>query len=163
MKSCYKKGELIMAQATEFPTTSFYSNTNVYYKNGKSYVGECTWYAWGRAHEVTGQTNLPNKMAGSWYSNAPSSYTKKAPSATPAAPGIGCFENHVVFIEEVTSTEVKFSEANWYSSTDSRFSNGVCETPSSSPSGTDGQIKTLTISNFKSRSGGGTYQGCIVL
>lgn len=157
------KENYTMAQATTFPTASFYSNTNVYYANGSDYIGECTWYAWGRAHEVTGQTDLPNKMAGSWYKNTPSGYTKRGPTLTPAAPGIGCFGNHVVFIEEVTSTDVKFSEANWYTSTDSRFSNGVCETPSTTPTGTDGQIKSLSISSFKNRSGGGTYQGCIVL
>lgn len=149
-----------MAMATEFPSKSFYSSTNPFYALGKDYVGECTWYAWGRAHEVTGETGLPNSSAGKWYQKA-SGFTKYGPTATPVAPGIGCFSHYVVFIESVSNGNVTFSEANYYS--DSRLSNGKIETENTSTKGTDGVLKTLAVKDFLERSGGGSYQGCIAL
>ncbi len=122
-----------------------------------NFTGECTWYCWGRAREKTNTNDLPTSDAGNWFSQASGFYKI---TGDPISNSIACFSGgHVVFVEEVCNGTVYFSEANYYSTGDSRRSNGQYEVP---PNGTDGQIKSATISAFKTRSPGG-YQGCIVL
>ncbi|MCI8908349.1 MAG: CHAP domain-containing protein [Angelakisella sp.] len=144
---------------TKWNATSFFSKTNPLYP---TYKGECTWYAWGRAHEATGTTKLPASGAGKWYGQA-TNFTRRGPDEIPLSYSIGCFAGHVVFIESVSTivssntTYVTFSEANWYA--DERLSDGKYYPY---PSGTDGEQKTLELSEFKAR-GTGAYLGCIVL
>lgn len=59
-------------------------------------------------------------------------------------------------MESISGDNVTFSEANWYR--DDRLSNGIVNVP---PSGTDGQLKTLTKANFKNRYA--PFAGCIKL
>lgn len=153
--------------ATKWSKNSFYSNTNPFYANPKGLVGECTWYAWGRAHETTGTTKLPISGAGSWYEDAEKKNLPLTKShEVPLSWSIGCFTGHVLFIESVRTNqqtgkvEITFSEANWYPKDDSRRSDGKCDPH---PNGTDGELKTMDFEDFKNRSGGGTYLGSIVL
>lgn len=143
----------------DFTVAAYTSPTNIYVAMGDQYKGECTAYAWGRAYEVLGKSHkLPNKAAGKWY-DAEHGYTK---SQTPRAKAIGCFGSHVTYIESYDSKTDKltFSEANWYTSTDKRFSNGKWE---ADPDGTDGVVKSTTGADFKKRTGGGSFQGFIYL
>lgn len=149
-----------MSQATTFPTKSFYSDTNPLYPN---FVGECTWYVTGRAHEKYGVTGLPTSGAGLWYNQA-TGFTRLGRDEDPPAGAIACFSGgHVLFIEGVslggTDPTITYSEANWYEKGDPRRSNGEVEV---SPDGTDGQLKKILFSALKKRSGN-TYQGCILL
>lgn len=142
------------AMATSFPAGPFFNDNPL----AAGYTGECTWYCWGRAREKTNINNLPTANAGSWYSSASSDFYKTTSTQDPVTDSIACYSGHVVYVEEVCNGIVYFSEANWYSVGDSRRSNGQYEVP---PYGTDGQIKSASISSFKNRSSG--YQGCIVL
>ena len=152
--------------ATKWSKNSFYSNTNPYYNSSDGLVGECTWYAWGRAHEATGTTKLPFKGAGLWYEAVKDIFPRKGKDQVPLSWSIGCFTGHVLFIESVSTNqqtgkvEITFSEANWYRDEDPRRGDGKCDPH---PNGTDGELKTMDFEDFKNRSGGGTYLGSIVL
>lgn len=146
--------------ATNFPTKSFYSTTNKLYPG---YVGECTWYCLGRAHEVTGITNLPTSNAKTWYDKAKAmGYSVTTSTQNPVAKSIAVWTKgdygHVAFVERVSNGMVYYSEANWYGVNDARLSNGKCEPP---PDGTDGQLKSATIQAFKDRYA--PFAGCIKL
>lgn len=121
-------------------------------------VGECTCYCHGRAKECKGVANLPICGAGSWYTSAEAANFVK--SSEPVANSIACFANyHVVYVENVLNNKVYFTEANWYTTDDSRRGNGQWEY---TPSGTDGVLKVLSVEDFKNRSSD-SYQGCLVL
>jgi surface antigen len=139
------------AMATTF-TSSYYSSGSPFYPD---YVGECTWYCWGRAKEYKNTITLPTSGAGAWYGQT--SFTKLA---DPVKNSIACWSTgHVAYVEAVVSGTVYFSEANWY--TDGRKGNGQYETPYTNPVGTDGVIQSASIAAFKARKSG--YQGCIKL
>lgn len=154
-------------QITNFPSKYYYSNSNKMYALGKEYVGECTWFCWGRALETVGTTRaavLPTSGAGSWYKNT-TSKKKLGPDEIPSMLAIACFSGgHVAFIETVSKPisgdpKVSFTEANWYVQGDPKLSNGKVEIP---PDGTDGTIKVMSWPAFTKR-GPGTYLGAIVL
>lgn len=151
--SSFSPSHTVGSMATSFPAAPFFNDNPL----AANYTGECTWYCWGRAREKTNTNDLPTSDAGNWFSQASGFYKI---TGDPISNSIACFSGgHVVFVEEVCNGTVYFSEANYYSTGDSRRSNGQYEVP---PNGTDGQIKSATISAFKTRSPGG-YQGCIVL
>ncbi|GHU58491.1 hypothetical protein FACS1894133_3340 [Clostridia bacterium] len=94
------------------------------YNGGNSYAniglyGQCTWYAYGRAKEVTG-VSLPWSLnARKWYAAAKASGFKV--SATPRANSIVVWDGgsygHVGFVESVSGNTVKFSHANYGNAT----------------------------------------------
>ena len=142
-----------------FDVAAYKAPTNIYMNNGAKYAGECTTYCWGRAYEVMrGNPDLPNAAAGKWFKGDHGHLTGQTPKAT----SIGCFTTHVVFVEDYNKNtdKVRFSEANWYVDSDSKFSNGKWEPD---PSGTDGEKKEVTLTEFKKRSGTGNFQGFIYL
>ena len=156
-------GIAVGAVVTTFPNNAYYSSNNASYALGNQYVGECTWYCNGRAYERRGTGNVCTRSAGNWYDSA-SGFSKLSSTEVPAANSIACFDGgHVVYIEKVTiesgTTYIYFSECNWYSSNSPYLSNGEIEPP---PTGTDGALKKLTLSQFTGR-GPGNYQGCIIL
>jgi len=124
--------------------------------------GECTAYCWGRAYEVMrGSHNLPTGDAGTWFKAKHGYLTGQIPKAT----SIGCFTGHVIFIEDYDEDTdmLRFSEANYYAKTDSRFNNGKWEPEKVNTNNTDGLIQEKTFSELKKRTGGGTFQGFIYL
>ena len=156
-------GIAVGAVVTTFPNSAYYSSNNASYALGSQYVGECTWYCNGRAYERKGTGNVCTRSAGKWYDSA-SGFSKLSSTEVPVANSIACFDGgHVVYIEKVAiesgTTYIYFSECNWYSSSSPYLSNGEIEPP---PTGTDGALKKLTLSQFTGR-GPGSYQGCIVL
>lgn len=67
-------------------------------------LGNCTWYAWGRAYEILGsKPQLSTGNAGDWYyynsSNEIYGYSPNAPKVG----AIACWENHVAVVEKVNS------------------------------------------------------------
>lgn len=79
----------------------YYTNINVFYKYG--YVGECTWYAWGRAYEILGSApKLPTSGAGRWY-NECNSYLKSNNYYAAKVGAIACYSGHVAVVEAVGS------------------------------------------------------------
>ena len=156
-------GIAVGAVVTTFPNSAYYSSNNASYALGAQYVGECTWYCNGRAYERKGTGNVCTRSAGKWYDSA-SGFSKLSSTEVPVANSIACFDGgHVVYIEKVAiesgTTYIYFSECNWYSSSSPYLSNGEIEPP---PTGTDGALRKLTLSQFTGR-GPGSYQGCIVL
>lgn len=80
---------------------------NPYYYD-KSYnpfsVGQCTWYAWGRAYEITGKRpTWSTGNASGWYSSAKSKGYNTG--TTPKVGAIACWSdwNHVAVVEKVES------------------------------------------------------------
>ncbi len=148
-------------QVTSFPAASFYNPANnPLYPN---FVGECTWYCIGRAHEVKGIKRLPTSNAKKWYTTAPTmGYKVTKPEDALVAPAIAVWARglygHVAFIEAVKDNMVYFSEANWYAPKDPRLSNKKVEPK---PNGTDGMLKSATVEGFKARYA--PFAGCIVL
>lgn len=79
----------------------WYSNLNVFYSAG--FVGECTWYAWGRAYEILGsRPNLPTNGAGRWFSSC-NSYPKSTNYYAAKVGAIACYSGHVAVVEAVGS------------------------------------------------------------
>lgn len=76
--------------------------------------GQCTWYAWGRAYEVTGK-NLPCRgHAYSWYDAARNAGWDVG--STPRENSVAVWSSgsvgHVAYVESVNGNTVEISEAN---------------------------------------------------
>lgn len=79
----------------------YYLNNNPFYAAG--YVGECTWYAWGRAYEILGsRPNLPTSAAGKWFYSC-NAYPKSTNYWAAKVGAIACYSNHVAVVEAVGS------------------------------------------------------------
>lgn len=97
----------------DFSNDSCYGSGSFYI----GYVGQCTWYCWGRAKEKFGESITFNgsNNGGEWYVNA-SNCAKVGPAATPVDNFVASFIDgsygHVVFIEGVEGDTVYFTEAN---------------------------------------------------
>lgn len=104
----------------------YYSNNNLFYQydlgpNQKylsSYggycVGNCTWYAYGRASEILGKTFNTNfrKGAAQWWDiNKNGNYYPYG--STPKAGAIACYSNHVAIVEKVVNGQPYVSESGW--------------------------------------------------
>ena len=82
-------------------TPYYYSNENPFYAAGL--VGECTWYAWGRAYEILGtKPYLPTSNAGAWY-NSTTAYEKNTNYYSAKVGAIACYSGHVAVVEAVGS------------------------------------------------------------
>lgn len=92
-----------------------YSTYNPFAWENK-YYGQCTWYAWGRAYEMTGVSlNECTGNAAKWYNAAKSA--GRAVGSTPRANSIAVFSTysgygHVGYVEAVSGDTVTLSESN---------------------------------------------------
>ena len=124
-----------------------FKNTKIYGSNN-GIIAQCVWYVRCRALEKCSINTGITGNANTWYNQAEA---KKLPtSKKPISNSIACFQNgkygHVIFIENVTSNTVFYTEAN--SNNDNKLS------------ADDGVLKKQDINAFMNRSG---YQGCICL
>lgn len=138
-------------KATEFPADAFYNSAN----NGSypTYVGECTWYCRGRFYEEHGIKNCGSGDAYAWASCAlPSGVARDTTNKTPRAQSVAVFgknnvstAGHVIFIEDVTSTSVIWSDCNGTTVNSTfKISNGEIEVRNSSLSNARDGYKTTT-------------------
>lgn len=127
--------------------------------SGNTYtVGQCTWYAWGRALQTTGVKldvrGTPHGFAGEWlstyisrgymkYENKDFRMIQPLSVAVFTKGGGGC--GHVLFIEDIdynsdgSPKNVHFSESNW-------------DGNAKYDKGTDGVVKAISFADFLSRS-----------
>lgn len=113
-------------------------------------AGQCVWYVRNRGYEKLGNAGLTgiSGNANAWYTTAQNKGLSTG--STPRSNSIACWNGgsygHVAYVEYYDSaTEtVYFTEANW-----------------GGKSSTNGQLKKLSLSEFKSRKSG--YKGCIYL
>ncbi len=95
-----------------------YTAQNPFYKG---YEGHCTWFAWGRAVELMGNTGLPRSNACEWWTQA-SQKKGQSPrrnsiavwwSGTECDPKSGKY-GHVAYVEDVFSDgSIVINEANY--------------------------------------------------
>jgi surface antigen len=102
-------------------TSSAYNEENPFAQLG--YYGQCTWYAWGRAYEVTGR-KLPIKCgAKSWITAAKSAglTVSDVPRAKSVVIFIGSSRlggyGHAAYVENADNGYITFSDANRRSTT----------------------------------------------
>ena len=89
------------SQRTSSPNgvSYYYSSSNPFYSAG--YVGECTWYAWGRAYEILGtRPYLPTSGAGRWF-NETTAYPKSTNYYAAKVGAVICYSGHVAVVEAV--------------------------------------------------------------
>lgn len=103
----------------------YYSGSNIFYNSGygpnkvkrsdgKYCVGNCTWYAYGRASEILGKpldSNFRWDAARWWDINKRGNYYPYG--STPKAGAIVCYDNHVAIVEKVVGSTVYISESMW--------------------------------------------------
>jgi len=82
-----------------------------------SYNGQCTWYAFGRAHEKTGKTITSRTHAKEWYIQEtvhPKGTSVQANSVVvwKAASWNGQY-GHVAYVESVNGSTITIREGNW--------------------------------------------------
>lgn len=101
----------------EIDGPAYRSAINMYYPQ---FVGECTWYCWGRTYEKMGKKlsfRGPNN-GGQWYDNVnTANVTRRPASAGPVNNSLcSCSGNtragHVIFVELVQDGYVYYTEAN---------------------------------------------------
>ena len=78
-------------------------------------LGNCTWYAWGRAYEILGsRPQLSTGNAGDWYTYNKKNNFYAYSDGTPQAGAIACWENHVAVVEKVNSDgTIMISESSY--------------------------------------------------
>lgn len=127
------KGE-IRDKAPNLDDKHYYSNENLFYKiklsppfssGGKTIVGNCTWYAWGRAWELTGSKPTDAGFIGNayewWDANKRSGKYKYGSeprvgaivvwkSTLPNSDGCG----HVAVVEKIQNNKIYISESMWH-------------------------------------------------
>lgn len=96
---------------------NIYAMSNLY--------GQCTWYAWGRAYELTGVKLPCRNDAKTWYSVA--SNNGYLVGADPVENAIAVWSKgkygHVAYVEAVNGNNVTISESNWKKTTsDNQYS-----------------------------------------
>lgn len=99
----------------------YYSSINPF---SSRYVGQCTWYAYGRAYELLGtKPKLCTGNAGNWFSyNKSNGYYQYG--STPKCGAIACWKSngagHVAVVEKVYS-DGSFEVSHYFGSTDKSF------------------------------------------
>lgn len=125
---------VIREKAPDLDDKHYYSDGNVFYKvklsppfssNGKPIVGNCTWYAWGRAWELTGSKPTEAGFIGNayewWAANKKSGKYQYGSeprvgsiavwkSSLPNSDGCG----HVAVVEKIENNKVYISESMWH-------------------------------------------------
>lgn len=122
----------------------YYSSQNPFYTAGL--VGQCTWYAYGRAYEILGgKPKLSTGNADQWYA-----YNQRtghyAYGTTPQVGAIACWHNqgacHVAVVERIENGKVYISEYNRNSDRAFHFQEAV-----SNGRGPDGYIYLTDAGN----------------
>ncbi len=107
----------------------YYSNKNIYYasendlapKLTNNIKGNCTWYAWGRAWELTGK-KLPSGFNGNAYTWWNGSVGKFSRGSTPKVGAIAVWKSampgsggcgHVAVVEKIENGKVYISESGY--------------------------------------------------
>ncbi len=103
-----------------------YAKSNPFFQSGLK--GQCTWYAWGRAHEKFG-INLPCRgHAKTWADVAAGAgyNVNSTPTADSIAVWTGGTYGHVAYVERVEGSILYLSESNYYGnkSCKERYSEG---------------------------------------
>ena len=146
-------------------TTTNYSTP--YYQSGTftkfiNYVGQCTWYVFGRAQEKLGVTLAFSQPYGNnaktWYDRINNEGIEKGDM--PRANSIAVFApkegrsgyGHVVFVEYIEGNYIYYSESNFGSSANGQFDFN-----------TDGVLKRDTVTNFENRSAVNEIVGYVYL
>lgn len=113
----------------------YYSDSNIFYKvrlsppffnsSGQQIRGNCTWYAWGRAWELTGEQPVQANFIGNayewWNANIKSGKYKYGSeprvgsiavwnSSLPGSGGCG----HVAVVEKIDNDKIYISESMWH-------------------------------------------------
>ena len=96
---------------------NYLSSKNIYYTGG--YVGECTWFCYGRALEKCNKALVFNgsNNGGEWYKNCNYTASGVSRSSTPVTNSIcscsgSTSSGHVIFVELVGGDSVYYTEAN---------------------------------------------------
>lgn len=121
-------------KAPDLDDKHYYSDENIFYKvklsppftsGGKPIKGNCTWYAWGRAWELTGKKPTEagfigdacdwwnaNKKSGKYeYGSEPRvEYIAVWKSSLPNSDGSG----HVAVVEKIENNKIYISESMWH-------------------------------------------------
>lgn len=101
------------SSAPNLYSSSYNNAKNPFAQN--NYYGQCTWYAWGRANEVTGKDVPCRGDARTWYSTARNN--GYSVGSTPRANSIAVWSNgtygHVAYVESVNGDTVTITESNW--------------------------------------------------
>ena len=140
----------------------YFSNLNLSYAGG--YLGQCTWYAFGRANEILNNagSNLKWRIAsnaGLWYdqnlNNGASGFKSSNDYTKPKVGAIISWKKagapgHVAVVEEVNGNTVTISEANIGSIKSSENPYGW-------------QTTTLSLSEVNRRWGSYTFSGYIYM
>lgn len=119
----------IRTSAPEKNNKYYYSNSNVFYASGlapygsriPSAKGNCTWYAWGRAYELTGTKPQPGLTgnAYTWWNGAAGKYSR---GSTPKVGAIAVWKSnmpysggcgHVAIVEKIENGKVYISESGY--------------------------------------------------
>ena len=91
----------------------FYPEYAPYYKNSRGYViGNCTWYAWGRACEIRGskpEHSLTGNASEWWEKNKKGGYYPFGKN--PERGAIICYKTHVGVVEQAKPLII--SESGW--------------------------------------------------
>ncbi len=101
----------VRSSAPQSGNKYYYSSLNIYYAYGL--VGECTWYAYGRAYEILGsKPNLsPYSASGWWDYNKSNGYYPYG--STPKVGAIVCYSGHVAVVEKIVDGTAILSEGNY--------------------------------------------------
>lgn len=123
---------VIRTQAPDTNNLYYYSDGNIFYKarysppfyrDGKQIIGNCTWYAWGRAWEITGQAPIDAGLNGNayewWEANKRSG--KYNYGSTPKKGAIAVWKpsmnssglGHVAIVEKIENGKIYISESAW--------------------------------------------------
>jgi surface antigen len=123
----------------------------------RGYGGQCTAFAWGRAHEVLGTTSLPSRGdAKTWYDanhGLPKGSTPRANSIAVWGGDIVNPHGHVAYVESIEGDTAYISEANVETYRPTNYGGGY-----------DGRIKPVTLTRMAARGAGiGAITGYIYL
>lgn len=87
--------------------------------------GQCTWYCYGRAHEVLGKrltfSATSGNHAGTWYNRITNGVKMQTPVANSIAVWSGGRYGHVAYVEKVVGDLIYFTEANWDANDDNAY------------------------------------------
>ena len=137
-KESYESTESNFTPRTNEPDLNdkhYYSNDNIFYKvklsppfkksDGTAIKGNCTWYTWGRAWEITGKKPIEAGFTGNacewWQANKSSGKYQYGSeprvgaiavwnSSLPGSGGCG----HVAVVEKVENGNIYISESMWH-------------------------------------------------
>lgn len=125
---------VIRDKAPDLNDKHYYSDANIFYKaklsppftsNGRPINGNCTWYAWGRAWELTGSKPTEAGFKGDaceWW-NANQKSGKYQYGSEPRVGAIAVWKSslpnsggsgHVAVVEKIENNKIYISESMWH-------------------------------------------------